>query len=65
MKICTVCLKVYEDERAIFRCCGKELVDVVRKSTGSVFIGKDEPDWQYVKYYYVNKDVPHINPKKG
>jgi len=62
MKICTVCLKVYEDENKT--CCGKELTCIIKLSTGTVFIGNDEPDWQYVKYYYTDFNVPHTNPKK-
>lgn len=62
MKICTVCLNVVEDENTI--CCNKKLTPVIRISTGTVFIGNDEPDWQYVKFYYVNEDIPHTNTKK-
>lgn len=62
MKICTACLNVVEDEKT--KCCGKDLTPVIRTSTGTVFIGNDEPDWQYVKYYYVDEDIPHLKPKK-
>jgi hypothetical protein len=61
MKICTICLKIFEDENKI--CCGKELTHIIKHSTGTVFVGSDEPDWQYVKYYYVDTDIPHSDPK--
>lgn len=62
MKICTICLKVYGDDEVAV-CCGKDLTDVISCSIGSVFIGNNEPDRQYVKYYYVDESIPHLKKK--